>query len=121
MKSKFCLVLNADLESSDETVLLEKNYQNVFKPLLSFLYSHKDFFLTIGFSGSQLAHYEKKHPESIELLHELTSKRQIEIIVLDFVSSGLSATFDIMLSHIVYFYCNILPYRIFFFNTNIQI
>ena len=54
MKSKFCLVLNADLESSDETVLLEKNYQNVFKPLLSFLYSHKDFFLTIGFSGPQL-------------------------------------------------------------------
>lgn len=80
MKSKFCLVLNADLESSDETVLLEKNYQNVFKPLLSFLYSHKDFFLTIGFSGPQLSHYEKKHPESIELLHELSSKRQIEII-----------------------------------------
>ena len=75
MKSKFCLVLNADLESSDETVSLEKNYQNVFKPLLSFLYSHKDFFLTIGFSGPQLAHYEKKHPESIELLHELSSKR----------------------------------------------
>lgn len=80
MKSKFCLVLNADLESSDESALLEKNYQNIFKPLLSFLYSHKDFFLTIGFSGPQLAHYEKKHPESVELLHELSSKRQIEII-----------------------------------------
>ncbi|MGN0728345.1 alpha-amylase/4-alpha-glucanotransferase domain-containing protein [Treponema sp.] len=80
MENKFCLVLNADLESSDESALLEKNYQNIFKPLLSFLYSHKDFFISVGFSGPQLSHYAKKHPESMELLKELAGRRQVEII-----------------------------------------
>ncbi len=75
-----CLKLSADVESAQDHVLLEKNYQTVFKPLLSFLYSHPNFLLAVEFTGIQLNHYSKKHPESIELLRELISRKQIELI-----------------------------------------
>lgn len=74
------LVLNADIESANDSSLLEKNYQGCFKPLLSFLYAHPEFLLTIGFTGPQLSFYVKKHPESAELLHELVLHKQVEIL-----------------------------------------
>ena len=75
-----CLHLSADISSGKDTNLLEENYQKVFKNALTFLYSHPDFYLSIAFTGSQLDYYERRHPESIELLKDLLSRRQIEII-----------------------------------------
>lgn len=75
-----CLELAADISSGKDQNLLEENYQKVFKNALTFLYSHPDFYLSIAFTGPQLDFYERKHPESIELLRDLLSRKQIEII-----------------------------------------
>ena len=75
-----CLELAADISSGKDPVLLEENYQKVFKSTLTFLYSHPDFYLSIAFTGPQLDYYERKHPESVELLKDLLSRKQIEII-----------------------------------------
>ena len=75
-----CLELSADISSGKDPVLLEENYQKVFKGTLTFLYSHPDCYLSIAFTGPQLDYYERKHPESIELLKDLLSRKQIEII-----------------------------------------
>lgn len=75
-----CLKLAADISSGNDSYLLEENYQKVFKVALTFLYSHPDFYLSIAFTGPQLDYYERKHPESIELLKDLLSRKQIEII-----------------------------------------
>ena len=74
------LKLSADFDSYDDEVLLEKNYQSFFKPILTFLYSHENFLLTIEFTGYQLHYYSRKHPESIDLLRELYGRKQIEIL-----------------------------------------
>jgi hypothetical protein len=74
------LVLAADFESFGDASLLEKNYQNVFKPMVSFLYSHPGLLLSLSFTGPQISFYIRKHPECIEVLHELISRRQIEIL-----------------------------------------
>lgn len=75
-----CLELAADIASGKDQSLLEDNYQKVFKGALTFLYSHPDFYLSIAFTGPQLDYYERKHPESIELLKDLLDRKQIEII-----------------------------------------
>ena len=75
-----CLELAADIASGRDQNLLEANYQKIFKKALTFLYSHPDFYLSISFTGPQLEFYDKKHPESIELLKDLLSRKQIEIV-----------------------------------------
>ncbi|WP_407399100.1 alpha-amylase/4-alpha-glucanotransferase domain-containing protein [Treponema sp.] len=75
-----CLELAADISSGKDQSLLEENYQKIFKGALTFLYSHPDFYLSIAFTGPQLDYYERKHPESIQLLKDLLLRKQIEII-----------------------------------------
>ena len=58
---------------------LETCYQTVFTKLLSFLYSHPKFPLTIAFTGESLEYFENSHPAALEILRELTSRKQVEI------------------------------------------
>lgn len=75
-----CLQLEADVESGRDLTLLENNYQSVFKKLLSFIYSHPNLHMSVAFTGPQVEYYELKHPESIELIRELTGDKRLEII-----------------------------------------
>ncbi len=75
-----CLELDfSDNYFSDDSAL-EKNYQSLIKPLLSFLFSHPKCYLSIFFTEQQLLFFKDFHPEALELLSELTGRKQVEIL-----------------------------------------
>ena len=75
-----CLEISADFLAGARQDTLEKHYQDVYKPLLTFLYQHPKCVCAMGFTGFQLALYAKKHPEALELLGELTKRNQVELL-----------------------------------------
>ena len=79
-KVSICLELSFDNVGLLDLDCLESNYQRVYKPLITFLYSHPKFPITFSFTGMQLEFYEHKHPEVIDILHELTKRKQVEVL-----------------------------------------
>ena len=75
-----CLGIAADVEGYLDCDALERNYQTVYKPLISFLYAHPKLMMSFSFSGKQLSFYAQKHPEAIQLLSELTGRHQVEVL-----------------------------------------
>ncbi len=75
-----CLELDFDNSGLLDSEQIDDNYINVYKPLLTFLYSHPKFPLTISFTGMQFEYLERKRPEVLDILHELTSRDQVEIL-----------------------------------------
>ena len=75
-----CLELDSGSGSSGGVPFYDECYQKVFKPFLTFLYSHPKFPLTVSFTGEQLSYYEEKYPEAIQILRELTSRHQVEVL-----------------------------------------
>ncbi|MCR5606128.1 MAG: DUF1926 domain-containing protein, partial [Treponema sp.] len=75
-----CFSLSADSVGLERQDILEQNYQLVYKKLASFLYSHPHFSFSISFLGDQLVWYKKNHPEFIDLVSQLTSRKQLEIL-----------------------------------------
>jgi len=69
----------ADTRPADDTVF-EKEYQSVYKQLISFLYSHPKFDFSFSFTGTQLSFYRQNHPEVIKILSELTERHQVEVL-----------------------------------------
>lgn len=65
------------LESSDA---LEENYQEIYKPLCKFLYSHPDFAMSFSFTGPQLNYFKKRKNEILLILKELVERKQSEIL-----------------------------------------
>lgn len=80
MKIKVCILLDADLESEKSSFLIDKNYKLYVKDILSFLTTHKSLPITIIFTSFQIERYIQKYPEAIEILHNLISKKNIEIL-----------------------------------------
>ncbi|MBP3710582.1 MAG: DUF1926 domain-containing protein [Treponema sp.] len=71
------------LESTPADTLLsdnEKDYQEVYKHAAKFLYSHPDFCISFSFTGTQLQFFRKKHPEFLEMLQQLVSRKQVEVL-----------------------------------------
>ena len=62
------------------TEVLEKSFQTVYKPLLKYLYSHPSFPISFAFSGAQIQFFKKRKNELITILHELTDRKQVEIL-----------------------------------------
>jgi 4-alpha-glucanotransferase len=58
----------------------EKDYLDVYKPAATFLYSHPDCSMSFSFSGNQLQFLKKNHPEFLEILQQLTSRKQVEVL-----------------------------------------
>ena len=58
----------------------ERLYNSIYKPLLSFLYSHPKVLFSFNFSGPQLSFLNDVYPESIDILRELTSRHQVEVL-----------------------------------------
>lgn len=75
-----CLELSSEYSTFSSGADFEQCYQKAIKPLLSFLYAHPKFKMTLGFSGSQLEFFSDSHPEVLQLLSHLTGRAQVEIL-----------------------------------------
>ena len=58
----------------------EEIYEKSVKKLVGLLYSNPRICASISFSGIMLDWYEKKHPEVMDVLKDLTNRKQVEII-----------------------------------------
>ena len=90
-----CLELSVHGYHSSAAAGDEEDYQSLFKPLFSFLYTHPASLFSFSFSSSFFAFLEKKHPESLELLKELHARRQIEFLGSAYHDSILPLLFPI--------------------------
>lgn len=64
----------------DNNVILDKDYQAVYKPLAKFLYSHPNFEFSFSFTGPQLTFFKKRRTEFITILKEMVDRKQVEIL-----------------------------------------
>jgi|WetSurMetagenome_2_1015567.scaffolds.fasta_scaffold10328_3 4-alpha-glucanotransferase len=82
MNKKICISLGLESATADTALpsSLEKDYQDVYKPAATFLYSHPECLFCFSFTGIQLSYYRKKHPEFLEILSQLTNRKQVEIL-----------------------------------------
>lgn len=67
----------ASIDSND---FFDKNYQNVYKPLLKFLYTNSELPFTFSFSGNQIQFFKKRKNEVLAILKELSDRKQVEIL-----------------------------------------
>jgi len=58
----------------------EDSYQGILKQFLTFLYSHPKIPFAFSFTGPQLEFLQSSHPEAIEILGEITSRKQGEVL-----------------------------------------
>jgi len=70
--------LNTSVFQDDESI--ENSYQNLYKKILQFYYAHPKYKIALNISGPALDFINKKHPEYTQLLSELTSRKQLEIL-----------------------------------------
>lgn len=59
---------------------IEKTYQNTYKKLLTFLYANPRFHFTFYFYGSYLEWLNKNHKEAVDILSELSNRKQVEFL-----------------------------------------
>ena len=79
--NSICVSLQIDFSLSQQPVDdMESFYQKSIKGILSFLYANPKVCVSTSFTGPQLSWLEEKHPESIRLLSELTSRKQVEML-----------------------------------------
>ena len=90
-----CFSLKSFTTGSDSNDLLEKNYLTVYKPLVKFLYTHKEFPFSFSFTGQQLQFYKKRKNELIQILRELAEREQIEVIGGSYYDSILPIIYSI--------------------------
>lgn len=75
-----CYSLKSSRLGPNQKEIFEKDYINVYKPAAKFLYAHPDFKMSFAFNGVQIDFLQKEYPEFIEILRELISRKQIEIL-----------------------------------------
>ncbi|MBQ9539654.1 MAG: hypothetical protein IJU95_10340, partial [Treponema sp.] len=90
-----CLGVSVHGYLSSPSASLEDDYQTLLKTFFSQLYSMPSFLFSLAFSSELLSFLEKKHPESIEILRELYSRRQVEFLGSAFHDSMLPLVFPI--------------------------
>ncbi len=75
-----CFVLKSSAIGLGNSNSFESDYQNIYKPAGKFLYAHQSFRMAFAFNGVLLNFLHKKHPEFIDILQELVSRKQAEIL-----------------------------------------
>ena len=65
---------------TENTELLDKSFQTIYKPVIKYLYSHSSFPLSFAFSGPQIQYFKKRKNELITILRELVDRKQVEIL-----------------------------------------
>lgn len=76
----FSFILNSSQLTSMQSDVFENDYQNVYKPLIKFLYKHSNVKMSFFFNGPQFQFFKRKHPEFIKILQELISTKQVEVL-----------------------------------------
>lgn len=74
-----CFIMHSQMHET-ELNNIEQLYQSSYKKLLTFLYSHPKFQFTFHLSGPFLEWLSKYHEEVIELLSELSNRKQTEFL-----------------------------------------
>ena len=75
-----CFVFRIGQQGNKIPENAEEIYEKSVKKLIGLLYSNPRICATISFSGLMLEWYEKKHPEVLDVLKELTSRKQVEVL-----------------------------------------
>lgn len=75
-----CLSLKSSQIGPQKNEIFDKDYTTVYKPVMQFLFGNPDFKMTFAFNGPQIEYFEKKHPEFLEILKLLISRKQIEVL-----------------------------------------
>ena len=75
-----CISLRSSRIGPARQEIFEKDYETVYKPILKFLVANPDFRIALAFNGVQIEYLNKKHPEIFEILKQLISKKQVEIL-----------------------------------------
>ncbi len=70
--------LTSSVDNNSE--ILDKTYQSLYKPVIKFLYSHPSFPLSFFFSGTQLEFFKKRKNELVAIIREMTDRSQVEIL-----------------------------------------
>ena len=65
---------------TENTDVLEKSFQTIYKPVIKYLYSHPSFPLSFAFSGAQIQFFKKRKNELITIIRELVDRKQVEIL-----------------------------------------
>ncbi len=73
-------IVKTESVCTENTEILEKNFQTVYKPLIKFLYSHSSFPFSFAFSGYQIQYFKKRKNELITIIRELTDRKQVELL-----------------------------------------
>ncbi len=60
--------------------ILERSYQDCYRPFLEVFSKYPDIKITFHFSGNLLDYFEAQHPEFLDKVMEFVSRRQIEIM-----------------------------------------
>ena len=67
-----CFIFRIDQVGTSIPVDVEETYEKSVKKLIALLYSNPRIYATFSFSGTMLEWYEKKHPEVLDVLKELS-------------------------------------------------
>lgn len=79
-KLNVCLELSAEEAGECSRFEMENFYQKILKPLLTYLYYHPKVCLIFSFNGRQISWIKENHSEAIEVLKDLTSRQQVELL-----------------------------------------
>lgn len=79
-KMCFAMALHFHQPVGNFKEVFERVYQRCYRPFLEYLPYYPDIKLTIHISGSLLDYFKEIHPEIIELIKDLVSKGQVEIM-----------------------------------------
>lgn len=80
MPLKLCFGTNCELTPGHEQSEYEAQYQNIYKPLISSLYTLPELPFTLHMSGSLVDWLEHYHAEFFMILNEMISRKQIDIL-----------------------------------------
>lgn len=75
-----CFNLKSDTYSFESNEAIDVLYQNVFSPLIKFLYANPNICFNLSFSGNQISYFKKRKNEFISIIKELEERKQIELL-----------------------------------------
>lgn len=75
-----CFCLKSPMISPGTDASLAACYHDVYKPAAKFLLKHPEFKMAFSFNGIVLSFLRKHYPEFIEILQELTARKQVEML-----------------------------------------
>ncbi len=79
-KLKLCLKYSGSTSEFQDDSSYQAAYKNIYKPLGALLFAHPELKFSFYFIGPQLELFKKNNPEFLDLIKNLISRKQVEII-----------------------------------------